>query len=70
LQFFADREGRELMSHGGFVDGAITLSGATDDGAQASLWQDKVLLNEAFYRALLEHPSAKRHSAPLGRDPW
>jgi hypothetical protein len=55
LQFFADKQGRELMSHGGFVDGAITLMGM-EDGAQQSLWQDKVLLNEAFYRALLEHP--------------
>jgi replication initiator protein len=55
LQFFADKEGRELMSHGGFVDGAITLTGTIDEN-QESLWQDKVLLNEAFYRALLEHP--------------
>jgi Plasmid encoded RepA protein len=54
LQFFADREGRELMSHGGFVDGSISMSGVVSE--QPGLWQDRVMLNEAFYRALLEHP--------------
>ena len=54
LQFFADREGHELMSHGGFVDGSISMSGVAGD--QPSLWQDRVMLNDAFYRALREHP--------------
>ena len=54
LQFFADRQGQELMSHGGFVDGSISMTGVLGD--QPSLWQDKVVLNEAFYRALREHP--------------
>ena len=54
LQFFADRQGQELMSHGGFVDGRLAMTGVLGD--QPSLWQDKVVLNEAFYRALREHP--------------
>jgi hypothetical protein len=41
------------MRHGGFVDGAISLS---DNTAQGTLWQDRVLLNQQFYDALLAHP--------------
>ena len=61
LQFFADRRGQELMSHGGFVDGSISMTGVLGD--QPSLWQDKVVLNEAFYRALREHPVPLSESA-------
>jgi len=53
LTFYADRQGTELMRRAGFVDGAINL---TDIGEQPSLWQERVLLNEEFYRALREHP--------------
>lgn len=54
LQFYADRAGHELMRHGGFVDGSISMHGVASD--QPSLWQDRVVLNEEFYRALREHP--------------
>ena len=54
LQFFTDREGREVMRHGGFVDGTISMTGVASE--QMGLWQDRVLLNEEFYRALREHP--------------
>ena len=54
LTFFADRNSREIMRHGGFVDGAISMYGGMED--QPSLWQERVLLNEEFYRALREHP--------------
>ena len=54
LTFYADRDRRELMRHGGFVDGAISMYGSADD--QPSLWQERVVLNEEFYRALREHP--------------
>lgn len=54
LQFYADRAGKELMRHGGFVDGTISMTGLTSD--QPTLWQDRVVLNEEFYHALREHP--------------
>jgi hypothetical protein len=54
LQFFTDRAGAEVMRHGGFVDGSISMTGVVSD--QPSLWQDRVLLNEEFYRALKDHP--------------
>jgi hypothetical protein len=54
LTFFTDRGTTELMRRGGFVDGAITMTDMLGD--QPGLWQEKVLLNEEFYRALREHP--------------
>jgi hypothetical protein len=54
LVFFADKGDRELMRRGGFVDGAISMTDVFGD--QPTLWQERVLLNEEFYRALREHP--------------
>jgi hypothetical protein len=54
LTFYADRDNKEVMRRGGFVDGAITLTDMMSD--QPSLWQERVLLNEEFYRALQNHP--------------
>lgn len=54
LMFYADRNGGELMRRGGFVDGAISMTDGLSD--QPSLWQERVLLNEEFYRALRDHP--------------
>lgn len=53
LTFFAGTGDAELLRNGGFVEGAITLHG---NGEQPQLWQDRVMLDEAFYRALREHP--------------
>jgi hypothetical protein len=61
LMFFSDRSGGELMRRGGFVDGAITMADALGD--QPGLWQERVLLNEEFYRALREHPVPVSESA-------
>jgi hypothetical protein len=54
LMFYADHKGAELMRRGGFVDGAITMTDYLGD--QPTLWQERVLLNEEFYRALRDHP--------------
>lgn len=61
LTFFADRGSKEIMRRGGFVDGSITMSDVLSD--QPGLWQDRVLLNEEFYRALREHPVPVSESA-------
>jgi Plasmid encoded RepA protein len=61
LTFFADRGKSELMRRGGFVDGAITMTDVLGD--QPGLWQERVLLNEEFYRALREHPVPLAESA-------
>lgn len=54
LQFFSSHGELEVMKHGGFVDGSITMTGVDTD--QPALWNDRVLLNEEFYHALREHP--------------
>jgi hypothetical protein len=61
LTFYADHKGTELMRRGGFVDGAINMTDALDD--QPGLWQERVLLNEEFYRALCDHPVPLSESA-------
>ena len=54
LTFYTDRDNKEIMRRGGFVDGSITMADVMAD--QPSLWQERVLLNEEFFRALREHP--------------
>jgi hypothetical protein len=54
LTFFADSSGAQIKSRGGFVKTEITMSNVVGD--QPALWQDRVLLDEDFYRALSEHP--------------
>ena len=61
LQFYTNHDDKELMRHGGFVDGSISMSGVS--GEQPGLWQDRVLLNEEFYQALREHPVPVSESA-------
>ena len=63
LTFFADRAGAQIKSRGGFVKTEITMSNRIDDEQQAQLWQDRVLLDEDFYRALREHPVPVSESA-------
>lgn len=54
LTFFTDRQGAQIKSKSGFVKTEITMANVLGD--QPSLWQDRVLLDEDFYRALREHP--------------
>jgi Plasmid encoded RepA protein len=61
LTFYAERGNHELMRRGGFVDGSITMADVLGD--QPTLWQEKVLLNEEFYRALRDHPVPLSESA-------
>lgn len=63
LTFFTDQNGGgELRQNGAFVRDAISLSGVTDE-AQPSLWQDKVRLDDGFWRSLREHPVPVREEA-------
>jgi hypothetical protein len=60
LTFFSTCGQKELLRNGAFVEGAITL---TEIGDQTALWQDRVRLDEGFYRALLDHPVPVSESA-------
>jgi hypothetical protein len=61
LTFYADRYGAQIESRGGFVKTAISMSNVIDE--QPGLWQDRVLLDEDFYRALRDHPVPLSESA-------
>jgi hypothetical protein len=63
LTFFTDRRnGAEARHNGAFVQDAISLGGVIDD-AQPTLWQDRVRLDEGFWRSLREHPVPVREEA-------
>ena len=53
LTFFGGIGDQEVLRNGAFVEGAITMTGTVD---QPQLWKDRVRLDEAFYRALCDHP--------------
>ena len=61
MTFYADRQGAQIKSRGGFVKTEITMNNVVDD--QPLLWQDRVLLDEDFFRALREHPVPVSESA-------
>lgn len=62
LTFFTDLTNAELRSNGAFVQSSISLAGLADE-SQPSLWQDKVRLDEGFWRSLKEHPVPVREEA-------
>lgn len=62
LTFLTEIPGAELRRNGAFVQDAITLTAATDE-RQRALWQDRVRLDEGFWRSLREHPVPVREEA-------
>ncbi len=62
LTFLTEVPGAELRQNGAFVQNAITLT-ATADERQRALWQDRVRLDEGFWRSLREHPVPVREEA-------
>jgi hypothetical protein len=63
LTFFTERHnGGEVRHNGAFVQDAISFAGVIDD-EQPSFWQDRVRLDEGFWRSLREHPVPVREEA-------
>lgn len=62
LTFFTEIANAELRSNGAFVQSSISLAGVTDEN-QPTLWQDRVRLDEGFWRSLREHPVPVREEA-------
>jgi hypothetical protein len=63
LTFFTERSnGAEVRHNGAFVQDAISLTGVVDD-SQPTLWQDRVRLDDRFWRSLREHPVPVREEA-------
>jgi hypothetical protein len=62
LTFLTEMPGAELRQNGAFVQNAITLTVAADE-RQRALWQDRVRLDDGFWRSLREHPVPVREEA-------
>ena len=62
LTFFSDHGSAEVRENGAFVRGAISLIGL-EDSKQPTLWQDKVRLDDGFWRSLRDHPVPVREEA-------
>jgi replication initiator protein len=62
LTFLTEVPGAELRQNGAFVQNAITLTALADD-RQRALWQDRVRLDDGFWRSLKEHPVPVREEA-------
>jgi hypothetical protein len=63
LTFFTERQnGGEARHNGAFVQDAISFAGVMDDD-QPSFWQDRVRLDDGFWRSLKEHPVPVREEA-------
>ena len=62
LTFFTDLPTAELRSNGAFVQSAISLAGLADE-SHPTLWQDRVRLDEGFWRSLRDHPVPVREEA-------
>lgn len=62
LTFLTEVPGAELRQNGAFVQNAITLTAVADE-RQRALWQDRVRLDDGFWRSLREHPVPVREEA-------
>jgi hypothetical protein len=66
LTFFSTSEEGRQITNGGFVRNAILPSRPDDPATQISLWRERVVLDEAFYTSLVEHPLPVRETAIRG----
>jgi hypothetical protein len=57
-----NKNGAEARQNGAFVRDAISLAGVVDD-QQPTLWQDRVRLDDGFWRSLRDHPVPVREEA-------
>jgi hypothetical protein len=62
LTFFTDLANAELRSNGAFVQSSISLAGLADE-SQPTLWQDRVRLDDGFWKSLRDHPVPVREEA-------
>lgn len=66
LTFFSTSEEGRQITNGSFVRNAILPSRPDDPNTQLSLWRERVVLDEAFYNSLVEHPLPVREAAIRG----
>lgn len=63
LTFFTTSDEGRQITNGSFVRNAILPLRSDDPSTQLSLWRERVVLDEAFYSSLVEHPLPVRDTA-------
>jgi len=63
LKFFWEGENANGWEAGRFVRSGLRFHDYSGDTRQSDLWEDRVILDEAFYDALRQHPVPLRESA-------
>lgn len=56
LKFFWEGEQEDGWSAARIVNSGLKFNDTVGDGAQGSLWEDRVVLDETFFAALKDHP--------------
>lgn len=56
LKFFWEDDQAEGWAAGRIVNSGLRFNDLIGDGIQGSLWEDRVVLDETFFKALKEHP--------------
>ncbi|ABQ29044.1 replication protein RepA [Acidiphilium cryptum] len=63
LKFFWEGDGAEGWTRGGIVSSGLRFKSVVDDDDQGKLWDDRVVLDETFWRALKDHPVPLQEAA-------
>lgn len=63
LKFFWEGEEADGWSAGRIVNSGLRFNDTISDGMQGSLWEDRVVLDEIFFKALQDHPVPLQEAA-------
>ena len=63
LKFFWEGGQADGWAAGRIVNSGLSFNSVVGDGTQNSLWEDRVVLDESFYKALKEHPVPLQEAA-------
>jgi hypothetical protein len=63
LKFFWEDEGADGWSAGRIVNSGLRFSDTLSDSAQGALWEERVVLDEIFFKALQDHPVPLQEAA-------
>lgn len=63
LKFFWEDDNADGWSAGRIVNSGLRFNDEIGDGAQGALWEDRVVLDEIFFKALQDHPVPLQEAA-------
>jgi hypothetical protein len=63
LKFFWEDDQADSWAAGRIVNSGLRFNNVIGDGTQGSFWEDRVVLDETFFKALKEHPVPLQEAA-------